>query len=80
MQSKSTREFPKNELDQIDVRPIHQEEKERFKYLLKKHHYLGSPPLIGQTIQYVASYRQHWVALLLFSAAALKNQDIEISG
>ena len=30
--------------------------------------------VIGQTIQYVASYRQQWVALLIFSAAALKSR------
>ena len=39
---------------------------------MNKHHYLGYPAVIGQSIQYVALYREHWAALVVFSAAALK--------
>lgn len=39
---------------------------------MHRHHYLGSLPKIGHTLRYVASYNEHWVALLSFSAAALK--------
>jgi len=36
------------------------------------HHYLGSLPKIGHTVWYVASEHDEWLALLCFSAAALK--------
>lgn len=39
---------------------------------MDKHHYLGSLPKISETIWYVALWRDQWVALLSFSAAALK--------
>ena len=39
---------------------------------MQAHHYLGSLPKIGETLWYVATYRGEWVALLSFSAAALK--------
>jgi hypothetical protein len=39
---------------------------------MQNHHYLGSLPKIGNTIWYVATQNGHWVALLVFSAAALK--------
>src|SRR2546429_2740624 len=34
--------------------------------------YLGHLPKIGETLWYVASWREQWVALLSFSASALK--------
>jgi len=37
-----------------------------------QHHYLGALPKIGETIWYVAAWREQWVALSSFSAAALK--------
>ena len=36
------------------------------------YHYLGALPKIGNTVWYVASWDDEWVALLSFSAAALK--------
>jgi hypothetical protein len=39
---------------------------------MQEHHYLGSLPKIGETLWYVATWRNQWVALLSFSAAALK--------
>lgn len=39
---------------------------------MQRHHYLGSLPKIGNTLRYVATYDEHWVALISFSAAALK--------
>jgi hypothetical protein len=39
---------------------------------MQEHHYLGSLPKIGETIWYVASWRDQWVALLSFSASAWK--------
>jgi hypothetical protein len=37
-----------------------------------QHHYLGMLPKIGETLWYVAGWRNEWVALLSFSASALK--------
>jgi hypothetical protein len=39
---------------------------------LQQHHYLGSLPKISETLWYVATWREEWVALLSFSASALK--------
>jgi len=39
---------------------------------MEAHHYLGKRPKIGETLRYVATYEAQWVALLSFSAAALK--------
>ncbi len=60
------------ELSQIDLRPVSPDEETLFQELMKTHHYLGSLPKIGNTIWYVATYSGKWVALLSFSAAALK--------
>lgn len=39
---------------------------------MQAHHYLGSLPKISETLWYVALYRDQWIALLSFSASALK--------
>ncbi|MBT4450639.1 MAG: DUF4338 domain-containing protein, partial [Gammaproteobacteria bacterium] len=36
------------------------------------HHYLGAIPGIGESICYVATIDQRWIALISFSAAVLK--------
>jgi len=51
------------------VRPL---EEQRFQKLMQEHHYLGSLPKISETLWYVATFGDQWVALLSFSAAALK--------
>jgi hypothetical protein len=40
--------------------------------LMESYHYLGSLPKIGETVWYVASFHDEWVALLSFSASAWK--------
>lgn len=57
---------------EILVRPVSSFEEPRFQLLMQEHHYLGSIPKIGETLWYVAAWRDQWVALLSFSAAALK--------
>src|SRR5208283_2390964 len=47
-------------------------EQPRYQDLMQEHHYLGSLPKIGETLWYVASWHEEWVALLSFSASALK--------
>jgi len=39
---------------------------------MQSHHYLGALPKIGNTLWYVATREDKWLALLSFSAAALK--------
>ena len=39
---------------------------------MQDHHYLGSLPKISETLWYIATWRDQWVALLSFSASALK--------
>ena len=39
---------------------------------MQSHHYLGALPKIGNTLWYVATWEGEWLALLSFSAAALK--------
>ena len=54
------------------------DERRHFQRLLKQHHYLGSLKPVGEQLYYAAVDPQgHWVALLLFSAAAkhLKHRD-----
>lgn len=60
------------DLSQIIVRPVFKPEEPRFLQLMEDHHYLGALPKIGHTIWYVATVGTQWVALLCFSAAALK--------
>lgn len=60
------------DLGDVVVRPVTRVEEGRYQALLEAHHYLGSLPKIGETLWYVATYGEVWVALLSFSAAALK--------
>jgi hypothetical protein len=39
---------------------------------MQDHHYLGALPKISETLWYVATFQDQWLALLSFSAAALK--------
>jgi hypothetical protein len=59
-------------LREILVRPVRSFEEQRYQKLMREHHYLGSLPKIGETLWYVAAWRDEWVALLSFSASALK--------
>ncbi len=59
-------------LSQLVVHPVKASEESCFQQLMQSHHYLGSLPKIGNTVWYVATWNGEWVALLSFSAAALK--------
>jgi hypothetical protein len=59
-------------LCEVVVRPVRSFEEWRYQDLMQQHHYLGSLPKIGETLWYVATWREEWVALLSFSASALK--------
>lgn len=59
-------------LKEIVVRPVLKSEESRFKNLMCQHHYLGFVPKIGETLWYIATYKDTWVALIGFSVSALK--------
>jgi hypothetical protein len=59
-------------LREVHVRPIERSEEGRYQELMDEHHYLGRLPKISETLWYIAVFRDQWVALLSFSAAALK--------
>lgn len=59
-------------LREIVVRAVRRGEERRYQDLMRQHHYLGSLPKIGETLWYVATWGEEWVALLSFSAPALK--------
>jgi len=56
----------------LKVEPVHPSRERIFQELMQTHHYLGELPKIGNTIWYVATRENQWLALLSFSAAALK--------
>jgi hypothetical protein len=57
---------------EIVVRPVGPYEEARYQELMQKRHYLGALPKIGETIWYVAIWRDQWTALVGFSAPAWK--------
>src|SRR6202451_2512968 len=54
------------------VRPIRQEERGAWRALMRQHHYLGFEHPIGESLCYIASRGEQWVALLGWGSAALK--------
>lgn len=60
------------DLCEVVVRPVRCLEEPRYQDLMEQHHYLGALPKISETQWYVATWGEEWVALLSFSASALK--------
>jgi hypothetical protein len=60
------------QLREVIVRPVVASEKQQYQDLMQEHHYLGRLPKIGETLWYVALWRNQWIALFSFSAAAWK--------
>jgi hypothetical protein len=56
----------------VEVRPICRDERSVWDDLMGRHHYLGFRSLVGESLRYVATLQGQWVALLGWSAAALK--------
>ncbi len=59
-------------LQAIQVRPVAHHEQARWHDLLARHHYLGTPALVGKSLLHVAILDGQWVALLGWSSPALK--------
>ena len=60
------------DLREIIVRPIRPSEELHYQELMERYHYLGLLPKISETLWYVTTWREEWVALVSFSASALK--------
>jgi len=60
------------DLWEIQVQPVNRLEEPCYQELMQTHHYLGALPKISETLWYIALWRDQWVALLGFSASALK--------
>ena len=54
------------------MRLVRREERARWRELMRQHHYLGFESIIGESLWYVASVGNDWVALLGWGSAALK--------
>lgn len=63
---------PQEIVRRVEVRPIYRHEKSRWDMLMRRYHYLGFHSLVGESIRYLALFHDHPVALLGWSAAALK--------
>jgi hypothetical protein len=59
-------------LQEIVVRPVRPFEETHYQEQMQRHHYLGSLPKIGETLCYLVSWHDRWVALLSFSTPAWK--------
>ncbi|MHC1765866.1 MAG: ISAs1 family transposase [Verrucomicrobiia bacterium] len=64
-------------LGEIEVALMQPEERERFDHELDEEHYLGSGPLVGRQLRYVAKHQGSWLALLTWSDAAFRLKDRE---
>lgn len=67
-------------LDGVQLRlldPDDGPERERFRSLMEKHHYLNNDTMVGEQLRYVAEVDGRWVALLGWSAAANHLKDRE---
>lgn len=51
------------DLAQVVVCPVVQIDERRLQHLMQEHHYLGASPKISETIWYVATFGDTWVAL-----------------
>ena len=59
-------------LEQVEVRLAQREERGRWDSVMDQQHYLGMRGMVGESLRYVAEFQGAWVALLGWSAAALK--------
>ena len=72
MDTKSNRNI---NLNSLIVRPIKEKEKDRWNYLIKKHHYLHSRRLVGKSMRYIGILNNKWVALLGWTGPSFKLAD-----
>lgn len=63
---------PNDRSEELEVRCLKDEEKQRFEKLLSQHHYLGQTPRVGDFLEQVVERKGEWIALLVWGPAALK--------
>src|ERR1700739_4511110 len=63
---------PKSPIEGLAVRLVRQEERARWRELMRRHHYLGLQHIVGESLWYVATSQDEWVGLIGWGAAALK--------
>ena len=63
---------PKSPIAGLAVRLVRQEERARWRELMRKHHYLGLQHIVGESLWYIATAKEEWVALVGWGAAALQ--------
>lgn len=56
----------------VEIRLVGSDERTAWDRLMAAHHYLGFQGMIGESLRYVAVYRDRWLALLGWSSAVLK--------
>ena len=49
-------------LSELQVRPVERSEERLYQEQMARHHYLGELPKIAETVWYVATWRDQWVA------------------
>ena len=59
-------------LKKVKVRLVQESEVETWNQLMGEHHYLGFRTLVGESLKYVATFDNQWVALLGWGTAAFK--------
>ena len=59
-------------LRELQVRPVERSEEGQYQEQMGRYHYLGALRKISETVWYVATWREQWVAQLSLSASALK--------
>jgi hypothetical protein len=64
--------FSNEGLSEIRVRPVERSEEAQYQEQMAREHYLGALAKISETVWYVATWREQWVAQLSLSASALK--------
>ena len=64
--------FTSKSLAELQVRSVERTEEGRYQEQMAHYHYLGALEKIGETVWYVATWRDQWVAQLGMCAAALK--------
>ena len=60
-------------LSELQVRPVERSEEARYQAQMTRHHYLGELAKIGETVWYIATWHEQWVAQLSLSAAVIRD-------
>lgn len=61
-------------LADLVVRPLTLPDRTRWRRLMQTYHYLGCGQRVGESVEYVATLGEHWVALLAWGGAAWKTR------